>query len=121
MYSLYNNIDAVFNLASTGVLGEVKHILQQLALLHSAKFVIRGFNDLEKILFSPHILSEDVTEIFFFSLNITDTIKMARNDQDLSVKEGGYFRACHDSLTDQNGYVDDSSVVNALPLKDAGT
>lgn len=104
MYILYNNIGAVVNLASTGVLEEIKHVSQQLALLHSAKFIIRGFNILEKILFSPHTSSEDVTKFwFFFSLYNTDTIKMARNDQYVSVKEGGYFRACHDSLADQNG------------------
>lgn len=58
---------------------------------------------------------------FFASLTTKDTIKMTSTRQYTSVKEGGYFRACHNSLTDQNCYGGDSSMVNALPLKDTGT
>lgn len=124
---LYSNIDAVANLASTGVLGEVKHISQRRTLLYSAKFVIRAFSDLDKILFffmDPLKMSQRFfffSFFFFASLTTKDTIKMTRTTQYTSVKEGGYFRACHNSLTDQNCYDGDSSMVNALPLKDTGT
>lgn len=46
MHILYSNIDVVAYLASAGVLREPKHISQ-----HSAKFVIRGFSDLERTFF----------------------------------------------------------------------
>ena len=46
---------------------------------------------------------------------------MENNNQYTSVKGGGNFRARHDPLTDQNGYVDDSSLINALPLKYTST
>lgn len=42
---------------------------------------------------------------------------MAKNSQYMSGKGRKNFRALQHLSTDQNGYVDDYSVVSALPLK----